>query len=92
VSCVRTRKHRTAEDRARARDLNDELADIYDTWSKPVGTTAGFYVCECDDSECAEVVEISAASYRRSRARAVLAPGHESASAHHLFDHRFDHR
>ena len=79
---VRIRQHRTTESRTCTRDLNDQLADIYDTWSTPVGTTAGFYVCECGDSECVEVVEISPSGYRRTRVRSVLAFGHESAGAH----------
>ena len=82
MSSVRTNERRATESRAFTRDLNDQLASIYDTWSKPLGPAAGFYVCECDDSECAEVVEIITAGYRRTLIRPVLALGHESAGAH----------
>ena len=66
---------RLAKNEILFREVNERLDDLATPWSK---TTE--YLCECSETSCIEIVELTNTEYERVRSRAtvfVLRPGHE---------------
>lgn len=47
------------------REVNERIAELADSWG--VGSARGF-LCECDESRCAETLELTRAEYEDVRA------------------------
>jgi len=66
---------RLAKNEILFREVNERLDDLATTWSKTTD-----YLCECSETSCAEIIELTSDEYERVRSRAtvfVVLPGHE---------------
>ena len=66
---------RLAKNEILFRQVNERLDDLATPWSKTTD-----YLCECSETSCIEIVELTNAEYERVRSRAtvfVVRPGHE---------------
>jgi hypothetical protein len=72
---VTSSEERLAKNEILFRQVNERLDDMATSWSK---TTE--YLCECSDTSCVEIVELTNDEYERARSRPtvfVVVPGHE---------------
>ncbi len=70
---------RSAEHSTLMRELNDRIYEIL----TGTGTEDGDFLCECDDEDCSEIVQLTLREYRGITTRldqTVLSPGHSGAS------------
>ena len=68
-------EERLAKNEILFRQVNERLDDMATSWSKTTD-----YLCECSDTSCVEIVELTNDEYERVRSRAtlfVVVPGHE---------------
>ncbi len=66
---------RLAKNEILFREVNERLDDLATAWSKTTD-----YLCECSETSCAEIIELTSDEYERVRSRAtvfVVLPGHE---------------
>ena len=66
---------RLAKNEILFRAVNERLDDLATPWSKTTD-----YLCECSETSCVEIVELTNDEYERVRSRAtvfVVVPGHE---------------
>ena len=66
---------RLAKNEILFRSVNERLDDLAPPWSKTTD-----YLCECSETSCAEIVELTQTEYERVRSRStvfVVVPGHE---------------
>ena len=66
---------RLAKNEILFREVNERLDDMAAAWSKTTD-----YLCECSETSCVEIVELTNDEYERVRSRAtvfVVVPGHE---------------
>ena len=66
---------RLAKNEILFREVNERLDDLATPWSKTTD-----YLCECSETSCAEIIELTSDEYERVRSRAtvfVVLPGHE---------------
>jgi hypothetical protein len=71
------RARRAAQNEASSRDVNESIDE--ERAGEP-GPGPRWFVCECSDPECAELVDVGADKYHEIREHAdrfVVAPGHE---------------
>jgi hypothetical protein len=68
------------------REVNEQIAKLTDSL---VTTSHRLFVCECDDTSCAESLEITEAEYadvRADGARFVVLPGHQLPDVERVVD------
>lgn len=73
------RARRLAENESLFRDVNERIRDVGQEFDVAQGERARF-VCECDDANCTEGVEITVSDYERVRQEPthfIVVPGHE---------------
>jgi hypothetical protein len=66
---------RLAKNEILFRSVNERLDDLAPPWSKTTD-----YLCECSETSCIEIIELTQAEYERVRSRQtvfVVVPGHE---------------
>lgn len=66
---------RLAKNEILFRSVNERLDDLAPPWSKTTD-----YLCECSETSCVEIVELTQTEYERVRSRPtvfVVVPGHE---------------
>jgi hypothetical protein len=72
------------------RDVNERIAES----AQKLGSDSAEFICECDDRECTERIEITLQEYEQVRAdatRFVLAEGHENTRVEHVIKRRPHH-
>jgi hypothetical protein len=72
------------------RDVNERIAES----ARKLGSDSAEFICECDDRECTERVEITLEEYEQVRAdgtRFLLAEGHENTRVEHVVKRRRHH-
>jgi len=78
---------RKARTESAFREVNERIAEN----ARRFDAGATEFICECDDLQCSERVEITLEEYERVRAdgtRFLLAPGHGDGSIEKVVDHR----
>jgi hypothetical protein len=74
------RAHRAAQNEATSRSVNESIDEAR---ADEPGPGPRWFVCECSDPECAELVDVGASKYHEVRehaSRFVVVPGHEDPS------------
>jgi hypothetical protein len=72
-----TRRVRAAKNQSLFREVNERIEALAERWS---AADAPLYVCECLDTDCAQMIRIAQDEYERVRqnsTRFFVAPGHE---------------
>jgi hypothetical protein len=75
-----SRVERLARNEALFREVNRSVENVHADWHAYAPSTEMRIVCECSRADCAEVIEVDAATYtavRRDATRFLIVPGHE---------------